>query len=463
LAAGHSYEVLDAYGKSHKKMCWMMPTETTMQVMAGITHYMKAAGFVVTLVPMSTSMYSGEADTTQEQNMRNEYVKFRKQTIDGQQVDILDMADAILLQWYSGFDASLCSLTNDPKHCQCDNKPDADYPNTLTLEDGLISAYWTTQPEVGGNMFPQSYPVRCQACGKNVSLPNGTYGDLPCAPEDDQWFRAAQTEADEASTEHKQKLLNYTETKKTIPYWWVQGLEVNSKCPRRIDCPDWRYEGEEDYQSQVQLLQSISKVVDLSKVSTGYESLGIDVQVQMQAYMDPALPWTTATKDEIFEQGIYYHPCQINMTTGNVADEKRCAQPLLSQQWGLKFKADDVLGLEAATLKATGKELGGVGFFTLDGLLWSPNGDGWTKRFWYDELAKLNQTYQLPCHGTCCSGVGPGCAPRPPPPAPKTSTWKCDWSAPWPAAPKCVDHGDGWATQGDCESSCHRESNNMFI
>merc|ERR1712031_123307 len=123
-------------------------------------------------------------------------------------------------------------------------------------------------------------------------------------------------------------------------------MEVNSKCPRRVDCPDWRYEGEEDYASQVKLLKSLSKVLDLEKVSVGFESLGIDVQVQMQAYADPALPWSTATKDEILNDGTYFHPCTKNMTLDNVADEMRCANYLLSQQWGPKLKADDIVGLE---------------------------------------------------------------------------------------------------------------------
>merc|ERR1712100_537136 len=101
-----------------------MPTSSTFQVLGGITHAMKKAGFVVTLVPMSTSMYTGEEDTSAKQVMRNEYVKYRKQTSFGQEIDLLDLADGILLQWYSGFDAALC--TNAPlesKSCWCDNIP----------------------------------------------------------------------------------------------------------------------------------------------------------------------------------------------------------------------------------------------------------------------------------------------------------------------------------------------------
>ena len=85
------------------------------------------------------------------------------------------------------------------------------------------------------------------------------------------------------------------------------------------------------------MLQSIAKVVDISKVSIGFEVLGIDVQVQMHAYVDPALPWTDVTPDQLHKEKIYYKDCHVNMTAENEAQEMRCAQPLLSQQWGPKF------------------------------------------------------------------------------------------------------------------------------
>merc|ERR1719305_1697249 len=166
-----------------KKMCWMMPTSSTFQVMTGIVHYMKKAGLVVTLVPMSVALYTGEPDTTPNQVMRNEYVKYSNHTYEGTEVNLLNEAHAILLQWYSGFDAGICDHSDDKMACACNNMPDEDYPNVLNAsKDGLISSYWTTQPGVGGNMFPSTFPVRCQACGKNVTLPDGSKGPFPCAP-----------------------------------------------------------------------------------------------------------------------------------------------------------------------------------------------------------------------------------------------------------------------------------------
>ena len=385
--------------------CWMMPTKSTMQVMTGITHWMKKAGFVVTLVPMSTSFYTSEPDKTPKQVLRNEYGKYHLQPypggkpIDGSgQVDLLKMVDGVLLQWYSGFDAALCH--NSPnKACQCDNIQPEGYPNTINISDGLIMSYYDVDG-VGGNMFPSTFPVRCQACGPNVLLPNGTRGNLPCAPKTEAWFEPGNNTG--VTERHKAAYANYIKTHNgSVPYWWVQNMTVNSKCPRRVDCPDWRYEGEQPYQSQMTLLESIGKLVDLDIVSIGFEALGTDVQAQYQAYVDPALPWTDITAQQK-AAGIYYSKCSQNMTKGNIAQEKRCGQPLLSQQWGLKFVADDVIGLTNAVKAKTGKTLAGVGFFTLDGLLNVHGTRDAMPRIWCEELQKLNKDYKLPCHGANC-------------------------------------------------------------
>lgn len=184
---------------------------------------------------------------------------------------------------------------------------------------------------------------------------------------------------------------------------------MNSKCPRGIDCPDFRYQGEQPYSRQLFLLKSLTKVVDLAKIAIGFETLGVDVQVQMQSWQDHALPWTTSPlkahePPTPYDNYTYYKPCTENMTLANYKDQKRCAMPLLSQQWGPKFDADEILGLEAAVKQQLGKQLAGVGFFTLDGVLSQKKGS--TRRFWQPELQKLNQTYALPCLGDCCGCAG---------------------------------------------------------
>lgn len=91
LADGVRYQMepLGSFGENLNMMCYIFPTSDTLQVITGITHFMKKAGYVATLVPMSTAMWTGDEDTTSNQLLRNEYVKWRKHTFDGQMVDLL--------------------------------------------------------------------------------------------------------------------------------------------------------------------------------------------------------------------------------------------------------------------------------------------------------------------------------------------------------------------------------------
>jgi len=387
-------------------------------------------------------------------------VKYRKQTSFGQEVDLLDLADGILLQWYSGFDAALCEATYPSKSCTCDNIPADDYPNVLDNKrdaGGLLVSAWQTYWNISGNMFPSSFPIRCQACGKNVILPDGTRGDLPCASEEEQWFVPSTHRTDkganppEVVSDHNSKMDAYVAKKHDIPQWWIKGAQINSKCPRGIDCPDFRYKGEQPYSRQIHLLKSLSQVVDLSKVSIGFETLGIDVQVQMEAWEDHALPWTTSPisahkPPTPYENFTYYKPCTQNMTVDNYHENKRCAMPLLSQQWGPKFDASEVVGLEGAVKSQLGKSLAGVGFFTLDGVL--SQKPGRARRYWHAELQKLNQTYKIPCVGDCC-----GCAgddpfkPTPAPPVAHGSYTVKSGDSCWAIADKLCQDGANWKTK----------------
>ena len=70
-------------------MCWVLPNKATLQVIGGLAYHMKKAGYAVTLVPMSVAAYSGEDDASAKQNLKNEYVKWRKNTYDGNPFDLL--------------------------------------------------------------------------------------------------------------------------------------------------------------------------------------------------------------------------------------------------------------------------------------------------------------------------------------------------------------------------------------
>jgi len=58
---------------------------------------MKKAGFVATLVPMSTEAWTGEPDTSAKQNMKNEFIKWRNNTYEGVAFDLLEATDGMLL------------------------------------------------------------------------------------------------------------------------------------------------------------------------------------------------------------------------------------------------------------------------------------------------------------------------------------------------------------------------------
>merc|ERR1712083_281763 len=68
---------------------------------------------------------------------------------------------------------------------------------------------------------------------------------------------------------------------------------------------------------------------------------------------------------------------------------------------GHKFNASEIIGLFAAVNSATGKELGGIGSFTLDGMMYT--GNGRTERIWYKPLCDLNKNFQIKCQGPCCT------------------------------------------------------------
>jgi hypothetical protein len=117
-------------------------------------------------------------------------------------------------------------------------------------------------------------------------------------------------------------------------------------------------------------LKKLAKVFDLSKLSIGFETLGVDVLVQQQSYADKALPWTTATNKEKWNKAIFFHECKKNLTLEAPTGSHRCGQPLLQQQWGLKFNASEIVGLSKALAEETGSDLAGIGVFTLDGMMW---------------------------------------------------------------------------------------------
>lgn len=114
------------------------------------------------------------------------------------------------------------------------------------------------------------------------------------------------------------------------------------------------------------------------------------------------MAWSTATPAE-HERGLYFHECSQNMTRDNINQEKRCGSPTLAEQWGLKFNATEIIGLNKAVQTQLGKILGGIGTFTIDGMLYEDPTSGKPERLWYKPLCDLNRDFQIPCSGPCCT------------------------------------------------------------
>jgi len=88
------------------------------------------------------------------------------------------------------------------------------------------------------------------------------------------------------------------------------------------------------------------------------------------------------------------------MTRDNVYGGKRCGNPVIEQQWGLKMNASEIIGLEARVRSEIGMETAGIGVFTIDGFLWEQ--DARDERVWYKPLCDLNKNYRIKCQGPCC-------------------------------------------------------------
>jgi len=81
--------------------------------------------------------------------------------------------------------------------------------------------------------------------------------------------------------EHQAAWRNYTEAtgsegRPGLPYWFMKNFTYLGKCPRGVDCPDWRYKGEEPYSRMTKMLYSLDKAISMDKISIGFETLGND-------------------------------------------------------------------------------------------------------------------------------------------------------------------------------------------
>ena len=89
----------------------------------------------------------------------------------------------------------------------------------------------------------------------------------------------------ELITSHQNGWRNYTESTGTgdgrpgLPYWFMKNFTYLGRCPRSVDCPDWRYKNEEPYSRMTKMLYSLDTVISMDKISIGFETLGNDQYV----------------------------------------------------------------------------------------------------------------------------------------------------------------------------------------
>ena len=88
--------------KAELKECYTMNDQTTISIMIAISRAMREAGYVVTAAPTSTQLLSDIPDNSLD-NGQNQYVRYDKGKL------LPKYLDGVMLQWYSGFDAGMCS------------------------------------------------------------------------------------------------------------------------------------------------------------------------------------------------------------------------------------------------------------------------------------------------------------------------------------------------------------------
>ena len=235
--------------------CYNLPDEGTIAVLYEIFRELKKRGYIVTLVPMSTAMYT--SDTTAKQN---QFVKYGcrkniKQTLttayqaagmnpsdastratnalDTTQPNIqlpdsnpktaclFDFVDGVMLQWYSGAGLDTCGNKDCPT--------DTSQCNTMDLRETSRDRMKTLTKAVNSVSPGTLNQFNFKSSADDSINLNGTY---------------------DQSRPYQNS---------TYPPWMPAGWQkCPQKCPRKVDCPDWFYDGEDAFESQVKLLKLLA-------------------------------------------------------------------------------------------------------------------------------------------------------------------------------------------------------------
>lgn len=132
--------------KSNNQTCYILPDQGTINVLNGISKELKKRGFVSTLVPTTTSLFSNKKDTY---NGQNQFVKYG--------LDFTNF-DGIMLQFYTGFDAGICG--DNYENCPANNINDLSKIDLQYLENkGGIDNSYKNLPIYYN--YPNRSPIHC--------------------------------------------------------------------------------------------------------------------------------------------------------------------------------------------------------------------------------------------------------------------------------------------------------------
>lgn len=198
------------YPGDGKAACYSLPDAGTLDTFNRVFKQLKEKGFIVTVVPMSTGLYTNDSADTTPQN------QFVVHGLDHTNVD------GIMLQWYSGSGLNICNKAPDGL-CENDATNQCDNPDGDTNASRMTNLRNVLNNKISPTLKNKSYWPGGPGAGLEGDSINYFYNTNP-------------VEFAEISATGK------------CPY----------KCPRKIDCPDWAYtEDTHPFETQVNMLSRL--------------------------------------------------------------------------------------------------------------------------------------------------------------------------------------------------------------
>ena len=144
--------------------CYSLPTQTTIDVMNGISNEMKKNNFVVSIVPPTNTLFSSEKSTY---NGQNQLVKYGLN---------FNNIDGIMFQFYTGFDAGICKKGDDRwGNCLQQNETNLYNINLDYLVNNGIDNSYKNLPTYSN--YPNRSPLHCP---RYIDCPDWKYkGEKP--------------------------------------------------------------------------------------------------------------------------------------------------------------------------------------------------------------------------------------------------------------------------------------------